>query len=86
MALEVGHPAYKAREKRPGDEVVLFEQSLRKELSQTNKASKLIITLYPVLLEISSSSYLTFSFSLFFISYNLKFQPSVILFHVLKTI
>ena len=69
---------------RPRDEVVLF--SSRKKLSQTNKAGKLIIALYPVLMEISSSSYLTFSFSLFFISYNLKFQPSVILFHVLKPI
>ena len=73
-----------SREKSPEDEVVLF--SLRKELSQTNKASKLIIALYPVLMGTSSSSYRTFSFSLFFISYNLKFQPSVILFHVLKPI
>lgn len=83
LALEV---APTTRENRPEDEVVLFEQSLRKELSRTNKTSKLIITLYPVLMEISRSSYLTFSFSLFFISYNLKFQPSVILFHVVKPI
>ena len=49
-----------SREKRPGDEVVLF--SLRKKLSQTNKAGKLIIALYPVLMGILVLAILPFLF------------------------